>query len=119
MLGATWVCHASTVPPVVLNHTSAARSPPSKRVSEVAPASVLNWTDEALPPASLTADARAAGALIDGLAPGSPETLVSGEPVTATRRPSLATCAITPLPKTGIPLTFWTKERWCVPSTST
>ena len=74
---------------------------------------------DALPPASFTADARAAAAVIDGLAPGSLERLASGEPVKAISRPSLATWATSPLPKTGIPLTCWTKERWCVPSTST
>ena len=119
MLGATWVCQASTVPPVVLNHTRLARSPLSNRVSDVAPRSRLKSTADALPPASLTAEPRAVGAVIPGLAPGNPDRLANGDPVNAISRPSLVTWATRPLPKTGMPLTFWTKERWCVPSTST
>jgi len=87
-------------------------------------AGAIEWVQQQhelaeLPIGLFGASTGAAAALIEGLAPGSPERLVSGEPVKAISRPSLVTWARRPLPKTGIPLTCWTNERWCVPSTST
>src|SRR5476649_2168510 len=94
---ATWVCHVRSVPPRVLNHTREARSPLAKCVSDRGPASTLAPWALALPPASLTAESRAAEALTNALLPGRPVRVVNGEPVKLTSWPFLATFAFKPL----------------------
>ncbi len=100
------------------NQTSLALPPSLNVVLRVAPASVLVTRAAEAPKTSFTASPRAPAAVTVAL-PAAAGSDLSGEPCTEISRPFLATFALRPLPKTGIPSATCTKLRWWMPAMST
>ena len=102
----------------VANTVSAAVSPVENSVVFRASLPFFEASGTSGTPASRRVRASASSALSKG-AEAAPPRLVSGEPITLMSRPSTATFAFRPLPKTGMPFTTCRHQMWRVPSTET